>query len=45
VIALEIVPADARIAEPGHDACRIVGAAVADDEQFEVLHGLQQDPT
>ena len=43
MVAREIVPADARVAEIPHHLLAVVGAAIADHENLEVLHGLEQD--
>ena len=42
IIAVEIVPADATIAKRRDDVGGIVGAAISNNENFEVLEGLQQ---
>ena len=38
----QIEPANALILEAGDDICGFIGAAVADDEQLEVPHGLPE---
>jgi hypothetical protein len=41
-ILRQVDPLDARIADRGDHLGAVVGAAVADDEQFEVVEGLPQ---
>ena len=43
IVARKIVPADARIAKIPHHLLAVVRAAIADHEDLEVLHGLEQD--